>query len=79
MLQRNLFVGEIEHECLWGTGSGEIHPEMNPYYLVNVPWWPEPVLAQQENLMALLCYLERFYNGLSFYEQDLDVEIAELD
>jgi len=35
--------------------------------------------VQQENLYALLCYLERLYNNLPFYEQDLAVEIAELD
>jgi hypothetical protein len=79
LCKRNLFTDEIEHECIWGTMPGETHPEMDPRYLVNVPWWPEPMLVQQENLSALLCYLERLYNNLPFYEQNLDIEIADLD
>ena len=77
--KRNLFTDEVVHNCTWGIGPGELHPEMNPEYLVNVPWWPEPMKVQQENLYALLCYLECLYNNLPFYEQDLTVEIAELD
>ena len=75
----NLFTDEVVHNCTWEIGLGELHPEMNPEYLVNVPWWPELMKVQQENLYALLCYLERLYNNLPFYEQDLTVEIAELD
>ena len=67
------------HNCTWEIGLGERHPDMDPKYLVNVPWWPEPMKVQQENLYALLCYLKRLYNNLPFYEQDLTVEIAELD
>ena len=79
LCKRNLFADEVEHECTWGTMPGETHPEMDPRYLVNIPWWPEPMIVQQENLYALLCYLERLYNNLPFYEQDLEIEIAELD
>ena len=36
--KRNLFTGEVIHECKWGIESGEIHPEMDPHYLHNIPW-----------------------------------------
>ena len=36
--KQNLFTNEIVHDCIWGIGQSELHPEMDPEYLINVPW-----------------------------------------
>ena len=35
--KRNLFTDGVVHDCTWGIGLGERHPDMDPEYLVNVP------------------------------------------
>jgi hypothetical protein len=62
-----------------GFTSGKIHPDMDPSVLVNVPWWKEPILVQEQNLINHIKYLERLYNELSFYSTSLTPIIAELD
>ena len=63
--KRNLPYGTIVHSCTVGFNLGQKRPDMNPEYLINIPWWKEPATVQLENLSA---YLE-------FYVP----EVAELD
>ena len=55
--KRNLFTNEIVYDCIWEIGQNELHPEMDPEYLINVPWWPEPVKVQQKNHVSTIIYL----------------------
>ena len=50
-------------------------------FVINVPWWTEPILVQQENLRAYIRFFERTLNNLPFYAQDITSEpkIVELD
>src|SRR5688572_32317759 len=36
-------------KCKFGIGLGQIHPDMDPNYLVNNIFWNEPQLIIQEN------------------------------
>jgi hypothetical protein len=29
----------VIHDCIIGHEPGKVHPDMNPNYLVNEPWW----------------------------------------
>src|SRR3954454_18919398 len=69
--KRNLLTGTIKHECKWGFKEGEIHPEMNPEYLINHPWWSEPLSVLLENNTSYLRQLLRCVLNLPFYEIDL--------
>ena len=77
----NLPYGTVVHDCTFGFGVGMIHPEMNPIYLVNTPWWTEPLAVQQENLLHYLQCFERLYNFLPVYPPrfSLDPVIVDLD
>jgi len=79
--KRNLFQDTIVHDCNFGFGCGDIHPEMNPRFLVNIPWWKEPLAVQNHNNYIYLRYLQSLLSGLSFYYQDVDTSeiIGELD
>ena len=33
---------EYNHGCKFGFGLGDIHPDMNPLYLINDVFWSEP-------------------------------------
>jgi len=79
--KRQLLFGQIQHECDWGFEVGNVHPGMNPMFVINVPWWTEPILVQQENLRAYIRFFERTLNNLPFYTQDITSEpkIVELD
>ena len=80
LCKRNLFSDTIVHNCKFGFGQGDQHPEMDPKFLVNQPWWKIPFLVQQEEFVAYAQYLERILNNLSFYIPNLSDElIAELD
>jgi hypothetical protein len=67
--KRNLFYGTKEHDCKFGFEDGKIHPEMNPKFLVNKPWWKEPQLVQIANNYTHLRFLQRSLLGLSFYPE----------
>jgi hypothetical protein len=69
--KRNLLEGVVKHECKWGFKEGEIHPEMNPEYLVNHPWWSEPFAVLLENNTSYLRQLLRCIFDLPFYEINL--------
>ena len=79
--KRNLFQDTIVHNCTFGFGCGDIHPEMNPRFRVNIPWWREPLAVRNYNNYIYLRYLQSLLSGLSFYYQDVDTSkiIGELD
>ncbi len=33
---------EFNHGCKFGLGIGDIHPDMNPLFLINDVFWTEP-------------------------------------
>ena len=39
---------EYNHGCKFGFGIGEIHPDMNPLYLINDVFWSEPEFTLEE-------------------------------
>ena len=47
--KQNLLNGTIVHTCKWGYTPGMEHPGMNPDYLINNPWWNEPLPVQRYN------------------------------
>jgi hypothetical protein len=77
--KRNLFLNTVKHECNWGMGMGEIHPEMNPEFLVNQPWWTEPFAVLLENNTTYLRQLLRCVFNLPFYEIDINDNFDNLD
>lgn len=79
--KRNLWYGTVFHDCEVGFAPGKKHPEMKPQYLVNAPWWTEPLTVQQHNNYIYLNFIQRQLVELPFYEQDISgsIEIAPLD
>ena len=78
--KRNLPYGTTLHDCVIGFTLGKIRPEMNPQYLVNAPWWKEPLAVQQENTHSH--YYELPYFNHTLYLSipiPFDPLIAELD
>lgn len=64
--KKNLYPRTVAHECTWGYGTGgNIHPDMNPVYLVNTPWWSEPEVVYRRNQQ---CYNEEFRAEYSIYD-----------
>ena len=59
LCKRNLLYGTSAHECIMGYNPGQIHPEMNPAFLINAPWWNEPPEIVAENNER---YLKQFIN-----------------
>lgn len=51
LCHKNITNGDYIHDCIMGFIPGKIHPEMNPDYLVNTPFWKEPLMVQQENII----------------------------
>jgi hypothetical protein len=70
-----------------GWEIGQVHPDMDPAYLVNDPWWKEPKEARQEKLLVQLRKLYRimrFYcneplDSVPFYSDYLTPKIVPLD
>lgn len=58
--QRNLPYGTVVHNCKIGLEPGKIHPDMDPNYLINKPWWIEPPRVQMENFVHFLKLLFKF-------------------
>jgi hypothetical protein len=76
----NLSYGTIVHDCIMGYSAGRIRPEMIPEYLVNVPWWTEPLAVQYENNYFYLLRLQRLLEDTPLYYQNIDEDlIAPLD
>ena len=74
--KRNLPYGTTLHDCIIGFGGrGKIQPDMNPAYLVRVPWWKEPIKVQIENSIYFLRNIQFPLDHLS----PLEITIAELD
>ena len=67
LCKKNLIYGTLYHRCIWSFSPGHLHPDMDPRFLVNVPWWKEPILVQRENAVVYLRLLERLYNNLPVY------------
>src|SRR2546421_10845681 len=36
--KQNLFTDKVVHDCIWRIGPCELHSEMDPKYLINIPW-----------------------------------------
>jgi hypothetical protein len=79
--QRNLPYDTLVHDCKIGYEVGKVRPGMDPAYIVNVPWWNEPVAVQIINNYHHFRFIFRTILGLPFYAFDLSesVEIADLD
>jgi hypothetical protein len=77
--QRNLPYDTLVHDCKIGYEVGKVRPEMDPTYIVNMPWWNEPVAVQI--ITISLRFILRTILGLPFYAFNLSesVEIADLD
>lgn len=65
--KQNLPYGTVVHDCVVGFSPGKIRPEMDPKYLVTEPWWTEPLVVQQENMLHYLQCLEYLRKGLSIF------------
>ena len=74
--KRNLLYGTTIHHCTLPT-RGEPRFVMNPTFLVNNPWWTEPLLVRLHNNYIYLRFLQRMLLGLPFYTSE--PTIAELD
>ena len=69
--KRNLPYGTTVHPCTFL--SEERHFVMDPTYLVNVPWWREPLAVQYENNRIYLLVLQKLIDEAS------EPFVAELD
>ena len=74
MCKRNLPYGITIHDCTIGYGPELIQPDMNPSFLIDSPWWNEPLAVQIENNIFYLQHLQNIVN-YSFNDE----LIAELD
>ena len=72
--KRNLPYGTTIHRCLFGFDLGQIHPDMDPKFLVNNLWWKEPQKVIEENNIIYLDAFIRLY-----FNQIPEVEIAPID
>ena len=79
--RRNLPYDTLVHDCNMGYEVRKVRLRMDPAYIVNVPWWNEPVAVQIYNNYHHLRFLFRTILGLPFYAFNLSesVEIADLD
>ena len=64
LCKRNLVYGTVVHDCVVGYGCGKIHPEMVPEYLINTPWWNEPLAVQYEDYHF---FLSKYTEGTEEY------------
>ena len=74
MCKKNLLYGITIHDCTIGYGPGLVQLDMDPSFLINSPWWKEPLVVQVENNIFYLQYLQNILNNS--YNDEL---IAELD
>jgi hypothetical protein len=77
--KKNLPYGTIVHDCTIGFEVGKIRPGMDPAYLVNVPWWMEPLAVRITNNTIHLKFLQKLLLNLPFYSDDHSPVIADLD
>ena len=66
LCKRNLPYGTSVHNCIVGFAPGQIKFDMNPDYLINEPWWTEPLAVQQENSLIYLETLLSYFYCLHF-------------
>ena len=72
--KRNLYYGTTIHDCIIGYEHGKVQPDMDPTFLINDPWWEEPLEVIIENNIVYLQYFQNLINN------SLNEElIAELD
>src|SRR4051794_30064341 len=57
----------LNHNCQFGLGLGQIHPDMNPNYLCNYVFWDEPGLTPEFNMEEL-----EEHNHEDRYSQDIE-------
>ena len=69
----------IVHDCTMGFEVGKVRPGMDPAYLINVPWWLEPLAVQITNNVIHLKFLQKLLLNLPFYSDDHSPVIADLD
>ena len=74
--KNNLPYGTTVHLCVLPT-RGEPFFVMDPTFLINNPWWTEPLPVQQHNCYIYTKFLQRMLLGLPFYTPE--PSIAELD
>ena len=74
--KRNLSYGTTIHHCNL-PARGEPHFVMDPTFLINTPWWTEPLLVRLKNNYVYLRFLQRMLLGFPFYTPE--PTIAELD
>jgi predicted aspartyl protease len=80
--KQNLPYGTVVHDCAVGFSPGKIKPEMDPKYLVTEPWWTEPLVVQQKNMLHYLQCLKQLCDGLSIVAppaSSLELATPELD
>ena len=73
--KRNLPYDTTIHNCIVGVKSGQKHPDMNPNFLVNIPWWNEPLIVQQENNYI---YLKQFQYLLTTLPLDFEIPLPKV-
>jgi len=74
MCQQNLPYGTTIHRCKFGFGLGQIHPDMDPKFLVNNLWWKEPhAVIEENNIIYLDAFIRLCFNQIP------EVEVAPLD
>jgi len=76
--KQNLAYGAIAHNCVVGFTQGKRRPEMNPRYLISVPWWREPLAVQQENTHTNYQEIP-YYNFTLILSLPYEPYIADLD
>ena len=57
-----------------GFNPGQFHPEMDPRFLVNTPWWKEPPGVTRENNLRCLKQFINLYFAQMFLGSDSDDE-----
>lgn len=82
MCKRNLPYGTVYHNCIVGFRPGQIKPDMNPNYLINDPWWEEPLAVKKQDAIQKIQDFICIYNWcyISQLEQTAaNVLAADLD
>src|SRR6266536_1664007 len=65
MCKRNLPYGTTIHRCLFGFDLGQIHPDMDPKFLVNNLWWKEPQkVIEENNIIYLDAFIRLYFNQI---------------
>jgi hypothetical protein len=58
----------LNHNCRFGLGRGQIHPDMDPAYLYNDVFWTEPQTVNDQN-PPKLSRIEQYHKHLEEIRQ----------